>query len=348
MNEDSPFLTLQPGGFHPLRVQVLLAEADPEARLAREQLLERNGYEVFPCASGLEAQEALLRRPVDLILCDADLSGGRGLDLLAFALCEVPGTPFVLFSSLSSVELARKALQQGASDFFVTPVKPDELPVILERNLTRKALLQREAVRQRVAVQRSQEGVLDALISALSTRDTETQGHSERVTAYTLELADAIHLSPDALYAVERGALLHDIGKIGIPDRILLKPDKLTPEEWSEMQKHPLIGYEMCVRVKQLSEAAEIVLHHHEAWNGGGYPHRLKGEAIPLGARIFALADTLDAMTSDRPYRSALPLSVARSEILRCRKEQFDPDLVDVFLSISEGRWEQIRRFASE
>ena len=331
-------------GYAPLQVQVLLAEADPASREEHKSLLVREGYDVFDFGTFFEAQTALSRLTIDLILCDAGLSEGRGLELLASARTRCPATPFLLFSDQASVDLARCALQQGASDFFVTPVKPEELPIILEQNLTRKALQQREAIQQRVAVQRSQEGVLDALLSALSTRDTEMQGHSERVTAYTLELADALRLPPDTVYAIERGALLHDIGKIGIPDRILLKPAKLTDEEWVEMRKHPVIGYEMCVRVKQLEDAAKIVLSHHEAWNGVGYPHRLKGEEIPLGARIFAISDTLDAMTTDRPYRAALSVSVARAEILRCSGTQFDPDLVEIFLSISEERWEQIRR----
>ncbi len=345
---NTPSLTIENGGLSTLRVQVLLVEAEEATRLDHARLLEADGYQVHACSTLIEARQHLTRHVVDLILCGMELDEGTGLELLAFAHCSMVGTPFILFSSVASVELAREALQMGACDFFVVPVKPEELPIILERNLTRKALQQREAIRQRVAVQRSQEGVLDALLSALSTRDTETQGHSERVTAYTLELADAIHLSPDLLYTVERGALLHDIGKIGIPDRILLKPDKLTEDEWEEMRKHPVIGYEMCVRVKQLEAASKIVLYHHESWNGKGYPHGLVGEEIPIGARIFAISDTFDAMTSNRPYRAGVSTSVARSEILRCRGVQFDPDLVDVFLTIADERWEQIRRFASE
>jgi putative nucleotidyltransferase with HDIG domain len=199
-----------------------------------------------------------------------------------------------------------------------------------------------------MALQTSNESVLDALLSALNTRDTETQGHSERVTAYTMEMADLMGLSSEQIYHIERGALLHDIGKIGIPDRILLKPGRLTPAEWIEMRKHPVIGYQMCAKIEMLKQAAQIVLHHHEAWDGTGYPDGLTGEAIPLGARIFAIADTLDAITSDRPYRAAMPFRVAREEIIKYSGRQFDPEIVQVFLSVPESRWQHIRSLADK
>ncbi len=192
------------------------------------------------------------------------------------------------------------------------------------------------------ATNHTAETMLDALLSALNTRDTETEGHLERVTAYTIELADLLNLREAELYPIERGALLHDIGKIGVPDSILRKPGKLTPEEWVEIRQHPLIGYEMCAKIDLLKTAATIVLHHHEAWDGSGYPYGLKGEAIPLGARIFAVADTLDAMTSDRPYRPALPFDAARTEIEKFSGRQFDPEIVKVFLSIPEPRWQRV------
>lgn len=180
----------------------------------------------------------------------------------------------------------------------------------------------------------SYEATLQALSRALDTRDEETEEHSQRVRRYTQIIAQRLGVAPDELEDIARGALLHDIGKIGVPDAILLKPGKLTPEEVMLMRKHPEIGYSMIAHIPFLTKAAHVVLHHHEAYDGSGYPSGLAGANIPLGARIFALADTFDAMTSDRPYRKGLPPSTAIAEIERCRGTQFDPHIVDVFLSI--------------
>ncbi len=180
----------------------------------------------------------------------------------------------------------------------------------------------------------SYEATLHALSRALDTRDEETEEHSQRVRRYTELLARRLQISEADMHDMSRGALLHDIGKIGVPDAILLKPGKLTDAERLFMQKHPEIGYRMIAHIPFLARAALVVLHHHESFDGTGYPSGLSGEYIPLGARIFAIVDTFDAMTSDRPYRRALPIEDARGEITRCRGTQFDPKLVDIFLSI--------------
>lgn len=178
------------------------------------------------------------------------------------------------------------------------------------------------------------QGTLEVLSRALDTRDDETEAHSQRVSRYSKAIAQQLGLPTEEIGNIEHGALLHDIGKIGVPDAILLKRGKLTSEELAQMRKHPEIGYYMIANVPFLSKAAEIVLHHHEAYDGSGYPSGLAGENIPLGARIFAVADTFDAMTHDRPYRRALPLSEAYAEIRRCRGQQFDPHIVDAFMRI--------------
>ena len=147
----------------------------------------------------------------------------------------------------------------------------------------------------------------------------------------------------DELENIGKGALLHDIGKIGIPDKILKKPGKLTAQEWEIIKQHPIIGYKMLSGIKFLREASQIVLHHHEHFNGNGYPTKLKGDSIPLGARIFAVADALEALISDRPYRKALPIEEAKKEIIRCSGSQFDPDVVETFLSIPLDEWLRIK-----
>jgi putative nucleotidyltransferase with HDIG domain len=188
---------------------------------------------------------------------------------------------------------------------------------------------------------------LEALAGALDLRDNETAGHSERVTFYCLEIAKRLNFPDDELRQLERGAYLHDIGKIGIPDSILLKPSKLTPEEAVVMQTHVQIGYELMSRVAFLASAAQIVLTHQEYYDGTGYPQGLAGEQIPLSARIFAVADTLDAILSDRPYRRGRPFAVARAEIARESGKQFDPEVVDVFLSVPPETWAKIQSQAT-
>jgi HD-GYP domain-containing protein (c-di-GMP phosphodiesterase class II) len=192
-------------------------------------------------------------------------------------------------------------------------------------------------------IEHTYDETLEALGAALDLRDTETEGHSRRVSRYCFEMAKAMGCTAEQLKQIARGSYLHDIGKIGIPDAILLKPARLTEEEMAVMQTHARVGYDLVSRIGFLAPAAEIVLTHQERYDGTGYPQGLMGDEIPLGSRIFAVADTLDAMTSDRPYRMALPLSAARSEISREAGRQFDPEVVRVFLSIPEQVWEKIR-----
>jgi diguanylate cyclase (GGDEF)-like protein/putative nucleotidyltransferase with HDIG domain len=188
-------------------------------------------------------------------------------------------------------------------------------------------------------VNESYDRTLDSLVAALDTRDNETQGHSQRVVAYTMALARAMDLRSEELHTIRRGALLHDIGKIGVPDAILHKPAPLTDEEWKTMRCHPQWGADILQGIPFLEPAVRILLAHHERWDGGGYPQGLAGEEIPLGARLFAVADAFDAMTSDRPYRAARSYEWAREEIVAGRGTQFDPAVVDAFLAIPKREW---------
>jgi putative nucleotidyltransferase with HDIG domain len=190
----------------------------------------------------------------------------------------------------------------------------------------------------------SYDGTLEALVNALDARDQETKGHSLRVQHYMLDIAREMGVVEDTKDWVDmqRGSLLHDVGKIGVSDTILLKPGKLTEDEWESMRKHPEIGYHMLSQVKFLEGAAEIILAHHERWDGKGYPRRLHEDEIPLGARIFSVVDTFDSMTSDRPYRKALSTQESLNEILRCSNTQFDPRVVEAFLDIYD-MWVQER-----
>jgi putative nucleotidyltransferase with HDIG domain len=189
----------------------------------------------------------------------------------------------------------------------------------------------------------SYDQTLEALITALEVRDRETEGHTQRVTLFTLEIAKKLGMSDEALLDIRRGGLMHDIGKIGVPDSILLKPGKLTQEEWDVMRGHADAGLRMLNEIRFLEGAGDIIGSHHEHYDGQGYPRGLVGEKIPLGARIFAVADAFDAITSDRPYREAQSYEFAKHEILRCKGKQFDPSVVEAFLSITEEEWEALR-----
>lgn len=201
----------------------------------------------------------------------------------------------------------------------------------------------REIRRQARELEESYEATLSALVAALDAREHEVQAHSQRVSVYTVTLAGMMGIRGRELDDIRRGALLHDIGKIGVSDSILLKPGKLTDEEWEEMKRHPYIGYKILEGIKFLEGAAEIVYTHQERFDGTGYPRGLKGEEIPIGARLFAVSDTLDAMTSDRPYRKALPFDTAWQEIVRCSGTQFDPEVVRLFLKVPKERWIAIK-----
>lgn len=191
--------------------------------------------------------------------------------------------------------------------------------------------------------ERAHLATLAALAAALDARERETRAHSARVQEYALTLAREVGLDGSQLKAMAAGGLLHDIGKIGVRDSILLKPGPLTEEEWAEMRQHPRVGAEILARLTHLEGAREVVLCHQERWDGTGYPSGLAGAAIPLGARIFAVVDTLDAITSDRPYRPRRGFDVAREEIARCAGSQFDPEVVAAFLRVPLEVWEEIR-----
>jgi putative nucleotidyltransferase with HDIG domain len=251
-------------------------------------------------------------------------------------------------------------MRRGAYDYLLKPFDREHLVATVQRALDHHQALQdnrtyqqnleqvvharTEMLRQAMEdLEHSYDVTLEALGDALDLKDSETEGHSKRVTAYTIALARAMGLSPIEIRIIARGAFLHDIGKMAIPDDILRKPGKLTEQEQRIMRDHCTRGYHILRKIPFLSEAAAIVHTHQEHFDGSGYPARLRGSAIPIGARIFALADALDAITSDRPYRQASSFDIAREEIMRCSGTQFDPAIVEVFLTIPNELWHELR-----
>ena len=324
------------------------------------RMLAAHGFEGEVCASAHEALRLLEKRHFHLILSDLNMPGMDGMALLKRVRARHPEVAFVMITATDDVRRGVQAMKEGAADYLLKPFRAETVVSSLERAIEAKrkeAELQKQHRRlEELAasgaeemngawerVHQTYEQTLEVLGRALDLRDNETAGHCQRVTSYSLELAKALKCTPSELQEIAYGAYLHDVGKIGIPDSILKKPGPLTSEEKSVMEAHARIGYELVSRISFLQGPAAIVLAHQERFDGKGYPAGLAGREIPLGARIFAVADTLDAMTSNRPYRDALPFSVARGEIIRESGRQFDPQVVHAFLTIPEQRWEQIR-----
>src|SRR6266545_2413919 len=226
--------------------------------------------------------------------------------------------------------------------FFFNDTATTEIYTFPYTTLFRSQLREMNLTLEEIVRQRTQ-ALLEGLIAALDYRDAETQWHSRRVSLYARRLAQQLGIREPALTVIEHGALLHDIGKIGVRDRVLLKPGPLTTDEWTEMKRHPELGWALLQRVDYLRPASAIVLQHQEKWDGTGYPAGLKTEEIVVGARIFHVVDTLDAITSDRPYRKSRPFDQAREEIVRCAGTQFDPRIVEAFVSVPGEEWERIR-----
>jgi putative nucleotidyltransferase with HDIG domain len=340
--------------------RILAVDDEPHVRSMIGATLERQGFDVQLAASGREAMEILERGAFDLVLTDIVMQDGNGIALLDRIHGQQPQLPVVMVTAIHDISVAIDSMRRGAYDYLLKPFEREHLVSTVKRALDHRQALQdshnyqqnleqvvtarTEMLRQAMEnLEHSYDVTLEALGDALDLKDSETEGHSKRVTAYTIALARAMGVSPSQIKIIARGAFLHDIGKMAIPDDILRKPGKLTEEEQAVMREHCSRGYHMLRKIPFLSEAAEIVFSHQEHFDGSGYPSGLAGGEIPIGSRIFAIADTLDAITSDRPYRKARSFDTAREEILSHSGTQFDPNVVEVFLKIPNELWHELR-----
>jgi response regulator RpfG family c-di-GMP phosphodiesterase len=337
----------------------LVVDDDVHITEVLSRVLESMGFEVV---AHTDPREAVKETGFDLVITDFMMPHLSGVELLQQLGERNPDAVRVLVTAANDFKVAMQAVNDG--QVFRLLSKPwtlRDLRSAIEqsvgyyrvlrdnRRLTRELeqrnaqLTQLNATLEAQVIERTN-GLLEGMVRALDYRDTETQWHSWRVAKFTRRIAEAWGgFSQETLMSIEQGALLHDIGKIGVSDAILLKPGPLTPEEWVEMKKHPEIGWRMLANIPYLRAASEIVYQHQERWDGKGYPRGLKGEEIVVGARIFCVADTLDAITSDRPYRKGSPLEVAIREIERLAGTQFDPKAVAAFLSVPKSEWLRIR-----
>ena len=337
----------------PVPPRILIVDDDESVRDVISVLLSEEGYNCAVASGAEMAVDLATQDETPLVISDMKMPGRDGLWLLETFREKFPDTSVIMLTGYGDTEAAVDCLRRGAVDYLLKPPKLTDLIRSIERALAKRRIelarkryqkkLERK-VRDRTTELRSAlkniastyQNTLLALVTALDAREHETSDHSQRVVQYTTAVALRMSIKGAELDEIGRGALLHDIGKIGVPDAVLLKPGKLTPEEWVDMRRHPDIGHQMIQQIEFLSIPANIVLSHQERWDGQGYPRNLKREEIHIGARIFAVADTLDAMTSDRPYRKGTTFANAVQEISRCGGTQFDPEVVRAFLDIGE------------
>jgi putative two-component system response regulator len=320
---------------------VLIVDDEYAGRQTLQSVLEGEGYQLEMAENGMQAIEKAKKLLPDVILLDVMMPGMTGYEVCQRIRSdpEIAEIPIIVLTALDDRESLLTALKAGADDFISKPFDRFELRARL-LGITRlnryQKLIQERTKLQEVNIQllAAYEATIAGWSRALDLRDRETEGHSRRVTQLTEKLAKALGMTKEGIMHLRRGALLHDMGKIGIPDSILHKPDKLTDEEWVIMRKHPQLAYDMLHSVEYLHPALEIPLNHHEKWDGTGYPRGLRGEEIPLSARLFAVVDAWDALTSDRPYRQAWSEEEALNYIREQSGKHFEPQVVELFFKI--------------
>jgi len=342
--------------------RILIVDDEAEITEILADLLSED-YDCLRAGSAEQALAELRRNQFQLVISDITMPGMSGLEMIPHVKALSPDTVVVMISGMQTVESAIGALRLGAFDYLMKPFDLRQVEAVVKRALEHHELVvakQRyenhleELVEQRTAeldralnsLEGAYRSTLKALTAALETRDSETHGHSERVVSYSLRLGREYGLNSDEMKALEFGSLLHDIGKIGVPDSILRKPAKLTEEEWVRMREHPLHGQQILRGIEFLQGAARVVAQHHEQWNGTGYPVGLRGEEIDINARIFSVADAFDAITSDRVYRRGKSYEAAAQELDDWAGRQFDPKVVEAFHRVPKEDWEELHRIS--
>jgi len=324
-----------------MRNIILIVDDEPAGRETLESILEPEGYYLVLAENGYQAIEQAKAIQPDVILLDVMMPGMNGFEVCRRIRSEkgLAEVPILFLTALDDRQSLLNGLEAGADDFISKPFDRYELRArllgITRLNRYRKLMVERknleEAHKQLLS---AYDETIEGWSRAMDLRDKETEGHSQRVTDLTMKLASTFGISKEEMVHVRRGALLHDMGKLGIPDSILLKSSQLTDEEWAFMRQHPQLAYGMLYPIEYLRPALDIPYCHHEKWDGTGYPRGLQGEQIPLVARIFAVVDVWDALTSDRPYRKAWEQEKVFKHIKEQSGKHFDPLVVNAFLEI--------------
>jgi len=311
-------------------IHILIVEDNPGISSVMQELLEMEGYRVTSAANGIDALIAFDQATPDLIVSDIMMPKMDGFTLLEAVRARPHGAgiPFLFLSARSEQAATLRARFLGADDYLFKPFAPEDLLVAVKAKLDRRRALQ--LLDTRLAHVQT----VRMLANAVEARESYTRGHVERVQHYALQLARALGWEAEALALCEFGALLHDVGKLAVPRSILNKRRPLTYSEWELLRRHPETGRQMLEGVDHLRGAIPYVLYHHERWNGTGYPARLAGLEIPREGRLLAIVDAYDAMTTNRPYRLAMPVEQALAEIRKQSGVQFDPAIVEVFVQL--------------
>jgi len=321
-------------------------------------------FDVYTSEDGQQALTFIQQKPVDIITLDLKMPGIPGIEVLKEIRKVDPDIQVIIITAYATVESCLEAIRWGVFNYITKPFDPTDVistvqKSIEKRRLTKKlrALIQKMATTEphldRRIMQFAQDGFVKngssqmdfvrVLVATIERRDPYTWGHSQRVSEQSFLLAERLHLSGDEMTQIQLAAYLHDIGKIGINDSYIYKRGKLTDLEWTMMKKHPEMAVELLEPLALSPSTISIIRHHHERFNGKGYPDGLRGKEIPLGARIVGTCDSYDAMTSDRPYRKALSKSESISELKRCSGSQFDPEIIPVFIEVLEDDRQNVK-----
>ena len=319
-------------------VPVLVVDDEPMVREALSRALEEAGYRCTAAANGKEALSQLQKDRYPVMLLDLRMPGMDGIKVLEAVRLRYPDTAVVVVTGVAEVEPAVAAMKAGAADYINKPVLPEDVTIRVGRALERRRLLLENAayrtqLEQRVEEQREHLktlflGAVSSLAAALDARDRYTAGHSTRVAALSAALGTHLHMQEEMRESLRLAGSLHDVGKIALSERVLNKPGRLTPEEYEQVKQHPVVAETILAPLVTRPEILLAVRHHHERWDGMGYPSRLKQEAIPLPARVLGVADAFDAMTSDRPYRPRFSESEALRIIRQETGSHWDPMVV--------------------
>ena len=331
------------------RARCLVVDDEPRLRQVLVHLMQNDGFACREAGNGAEALEIMQREQFPLVLSDLRMPQVDGIELLRQTRARYPDTAVVMITAVADVEVAVSCLAMGAMDYLTKPFHLEEVRARVTQALEKRRLIlenrdYQERLEERVAVQarRLEELFLasvQSLAEALEVKDPYTRGHSVRVAHLSSAIARTMELDADIVRQIELGGQVHDIGKIGVREAVLNKPGKLTDEEYAHIMTHPLLGWRILAPLLgEAPMALNIVRSHHERWDGRGMPDRLAAETIPLEARIAAVADSYDAMTSGRPYRGAqMSAAAAIAEVERCSGTQFDPTVVKAFIAAIES-----------
>ncbi|MFC1904156.1 HD domain-containing phosphohydrolase [Chloroflexota bacterium] len=335
--------------------QILIVDDEEGIRRLLHRKLSSLGYQCQEAGSAEQALETLRSKPPELVLLDIRMPGKPGNELLPEIKAKYPDITVIMVTAITDTSIAIQCIRQGAYDYITKPFNLDEVVLSVARAQEKRRLelenreyqqhLEQKVEEQAKRIRTSFLNALTALTYALEANDRYTSGHSQRVSKISVATAKGLGVSQDGIEKIRLAGLIHDIGKIGIKESILNKPGRVTDEEYQHIKSHPEVGARILIPIVKDDEILEIVAHHHERYDGAGYPDGLSGEQIPLGARILIVADSYDAMTSERPYRSAIDVEKACAEIERCKGSQFVPEVADTFLKIRESVHSVVSRY---